>query len=144
MNFLRDIPIKWWAVIVGITFGSVALITINGAKEGYGRAAITAAGIAPLLCLVAGALLPKETPLEMAALVGGITALGGTALVLNLAKHAPLILGSAAEAAAKSFLDLRDDTATRIRQDGTPAESDPQADALIEKIDEQDRDGGYH
>ncbi len=144
MNLLREVPARWWAVMVGVAFGSMALITTTGNKDGFGKATMTAAGIAPLLCVVAGALLPAGTSLEVAALIGGFTALGGTALVLGLAKRAPLIIGAAVQAAAESYLDVNKDGATRIRRDGTPAEPDPQAEALIEEIDKQERDGGYH
>ena len=54
------------------------------------------------------------------------------------------VVGAAVQAAAESYLDVNKDGATRIRRDGTPAEPDPQAEALIEEIDKQERDGGYH
>ncbi|QQN73964.1 hypothetical protein [Croceicoccus sp. YJ47] len=136
MPIYRDIPPKWWAIVLGVFFGSMALITINGAREGYGKAVLTAAGIAPLLCLVAGALLPTGTSLEMAALVGGVTALGGTALVLGLAKKAPLILGAAVEAAARSYLTVDKGETTRIRDDQTPAAPNPELEQMARKIDD--------
>lgn len=139
LPWLREVPAKWWAVLVGVAFGSVALITINGAREGYGRAALTAVGIAPLLCLLAGALLPSGTSLEIAALVGGVTALGGTALVLTLAKKAPTIIGAAVGAAARSYLEIEPQPdgkrVTRRRVNGVPDDPSPELEALAKKFD---------
>ncbi|NVD43490.1 hypothetical protein [Qipengyuania atrilutea] len=139
MIWLREVPVRWWAVMVGIAFGSMALITINGPKEGYGKAVFTAAGIAPLLCVVAGAMLPSETSLEIAALIGGLTALGGTALVLALAKRMPVIVSAAIGAAARSYLEVETkdngkQSITRIDEKGLP-EPDKRLDALAHKLD---------
>ena len=141
MTWWKDIPPRWWAVMVGVAFGSLALITITGAKEGYSKSVLSAVGIAPFLCMFAGAMLPNDTSLEMAALVGGIAALGGTTLILSLSKRAPVIFGAAAEAAAKSFLELREGETTRIKPDGTPAMPDPVAEQLVEELKERDDEG---
>lgn len=103
-------PAKWYATIAGVFFGSIALITINGEKDGYGKSAITAIGLSPILSIIAGAMLPKNTPIELAALAGGIAALGGTALVLGVAKRAPGIFEAALTGAANAYLNKIDNT----------------------------------
>lgn len=147
MSLLRDIPPKWWAVLVGVTFGSLALIALDGPTKGYGKSILVGAMTAPLLCLFAGALLPDDTSLEMAALIGGMTALGGTALILSLARMVPSIATAALTGIAKSYLDITPTPpgephhVTRRRQDGTPEDANEELEKLARKLDDPP-DGG--
>ncbi|WP_370180232.1 hypothetical protein [Alteriqipengyuania sp.] len=140
----REIPPKWWAVVVGIAFGSLALTMLDGPKKGYLRTVVTAAGCAPLLCLFAGALLPDDTSLEIAALVGGVTALGGTALILHVQRVAPSLVTAGLIGIAESYLKITPRSGdeppeiTRLRRDGTPEEPDPEAERLAQELDEKD------
>ena len=136
MKWLKDIPHLWWAVCVGVFFGSVALISLEGPKKGYGKAAITGLMTAPLLALIAGGLLPKGTSLEVAALIGGVVALGGTAVILSVSRFAPTMVTAGLTGVAKSFLHISDSETTRIREDGTPLLPDPKAEQLAKELDD--------
>lgn len=136
MKWLKDIPHLWWAVVVGVFFGSIALISIEGPKKGYGKAIVAGIMTAPLLALIAGGLLPKGTSLEIAALTGGVVALGGSAVILSVARFAPTMVTAGLTGVAKSFLLISDGEKTRIREDGTPMSPDAEAEDLARKLDE--------
>ena len=144
MNWLREIPPRWWAVLVGVAFGSMALIALDGPTKGYGKSVMVGSMTAPLLCLFAGALLPTDTSLEVAALIGGMTALGGTALILTVARMVPTIATAALTGIAKSYLEITPTKpgsppkVTRVRKDGTPEDANTELDALACKLDERD------
>lgn len=95
MTWWRDIPPRLYAAAIGVLVGSIALITIRGQTDGYGKSTLVAAGIAPMLCIVAGALMPDGTSLQMAALIGGLTAMGGTNLLVRLTHRWSAIAESA-------------------------------------------------
>ena len=136
--WVREVPYKWWAVIVGIALGSMALITITGPKEGFAKSVFTAAGIAPFLCLLTGALLPRDTPLELAALLGGVVALGGTAIIMRLTRMSPVLFGAAFEAVAKTYLLMRAGEVTRLREDGTPMLPNEDLERRVQALDEKE------
>lgn len=137
-----NVPSRWWAVLVGVAFGSLALIALDGPTKGYAKSVVVGAMTAPLLCIMAGALLPDETSLEVAALIGGLTALGGTALILTVARMVPSIATAALTGIAKSYLDIspgspgQPSQVTRRREDGTPEDPDPELEELARKLDE--------
>ena len=135
-DWFAKIPHLWWAVVVGVFFGSVALISIEGPKKGYGKAIVAGLLTAPLLALIAGGLLPKDTTLEIAALIGGVVALGGSAVIMSVARFGPSMVTAGLTGVAKSFLHISDSEATRIREDGTPLTPDPEAEKLAKKLDE--------
>ena len=145
----RDVPPKWWAVMVGVSFGALALVYIDGPKKGWGRAVIGAFMTSPLLALIAGGLLPEDTSLEIAALIGGVVALGGTALLLAIGKMIPPLVTAGLTGMAQSYLHIsapREDgktEVTRIRTDGTPKEPDPEAEELARRIDGKDDDNDH-
>ncbi|MBB3034067.1 hypothetical protein [Alteriqipengyuania lutimaris] len=147
MSLLREIPPKWWAVLVGVAFGSLALIALDGPRKGYGKSVMVGAMTAPLLCLFAGALLPSGTSLELAALIGGMTALGGTALILTVARMVPSIASAALTGIARSYLEItptppgEPPKVTRVRQDGTPEEPDSELEELARQLDDPPEGG---
>lgn len=134
----RDIPPRWWAVLVGVLFGSVALIGIDGPKKGYSKAVIGGLLSAPFLALLAGALLPDGTSLEIAALIGGVVSVGGTGVIVTVGRYAPSLATAALTGVAESYLHINRGEATRLNRDGTPMTPDPEAEQLIEKIDKKD------
>ena len=142
----REIPPRWWAVLVGVAFGSLALISIDGPNKGYGKAVIAGLITAPVLALIAGAMLPPDTSVEIAALVGGIAALGGTGVIMSVARMAPSIVTGGLTGIATSYLHIsgtkrpEEPDVMRYRIDATPAEPDPDLDALAHKLDEKDED----
>lgn len=138
--WILKVPHLWWAVVVGVFFGSVALISIEGPKKGYGKAIVTGLLTAPLLALVAGGLLPKDTSLEMAALIGGVVALGGSAVIVSVARFAPGMVTAGLTGVARSFLLISETERLRLRDDGTPLAPDPEAEELLHKLDGDDDD----
>lgn len=138
MNLFDILPAKWAAVAVGVVAGSMAIVTITGQKTGFGKAAWSAAGIAPVLCIIAGAMLPPGTSLEIAAMAGGMAALGGTAVIMKLAEMAPRLFGAAMMGVANSYIEMEGRKTTRLREDGTP-EADAELDDITRRLDEPNR-----
>lgn len=136
MKWIAKVPHLWWAVCVGVFFGSVALVSIEGPKKGYARAIIAGILTAPLLALVAGGMLPKGTSLEMAALIGGVVALGGSAVIMAVARLAPSLVTAGLTGVARSFLHIQDGEQTRLREDGTPLAPDDKAEELARRLDD--------
>lgn len=139
----REVPLRWWAVLIGIAFGSLALVALDGPKKGYGRVTVMSILCAPLLAVVSGAMLPPGTTLEIAALVGGVTALGGIAVIAAIAKMAPGLVTAGLTGIARSYLQIEPTPpgehpkVTRLREDGTPAEPDEELERLARKIGEK-------
>ena len=134
----RNIPPKWWAVMIGVVFGSIALIAMDGPRKGYGKTVLGAILTAPLLALIAGGLLPRDTSLEIAAVVGGVVAVGGMGVVLAVARFAPAMVSAGLSGMATSYLKISAGETTRIHPDGTPTSPDPEADKLVRQFDEGD------
>lgn len=141
MRLLQEVPARWWAVLVGVLFGSLALISIDGPRKGYSKAVWAAALTGPLLSVIAGALLPKGASLEMAALVGGVVAVSGTSVILAVTRAVPPIVAAALTGAAQSYLKINPtppgepDELERLNPDGTPALPDPEAERLLRELD---------
>jgi hypothetical protein len=146
MIWLREIPPKWWAVVLGVFFGSLALMAVEGPKKGYSKAIVTGAMTAPFMSILAGALLPEDASLELAAAIGGVTALGGMALIMAVSRFAPTLAIAGLTGMARSFLHItngdmdRAKVVTRIREDGTPEEPEPKLEHLARKLDEDTTD----
>lgn len=146
MNLLREIPAKWWAVLLGVAFGSLALIAMDGPKKGYGRTIVTACLTAPLLSVLAGAMLPSDTSLEIAALIGGVTTLGGMAVIVAVSRLAPSLVTAGLTGIARTYLEInptpqgKPDEVTRRREDGTPENPEPTLDELARRFDERKDD----
>lgn len=140
----REIPPRWWAVLVGVAFGSLALVSIDGPNKGYAKAVIAGLMTAPVLALIAGAMLPRDTSVEIAALVGGIAALGGTGVIMSVARMAPSIITGGLAGVANSYLLItgtkqpEEPDVFRYRIDATPAEPDPELEKLAHEFDEKD------
>lgn len=143
MSLWREVPMRWWAVIVGVLFGSLALISIDGPRKGYGKAIWAAALTGPLLSLIAGALLPKEATLELAALIGGVVAVSGTSVILAVTRAVPPMVSAAITGAAQSYLKI-DPTppgeppeVKRFNSDNTPNFPMEGEDRLLRELDKE-------
>ncbi len=139
--WLREVPTKWWAVFVGVLFGSLALISIDGPRKGYTKAVWAAALTGPLLSVIAGALLPKGASLEMAALIGGVVAVSGTSVILAVSRAVPPIVSAALTGAAQSYLKINPTPpgeppeANRYNIDGTPDFPMEDQERLLRELD---------
>lgn len=143
MTFWRDIPARWWAVLIGIAFGSMALVAMNGPTKGYARSIVAAILTAPLLSLVAGSLIDEDSSLEFAALIGGIVAVGGMGVVLTIARMAPSLVTAGLTGMAKTYLhisasdDGKPGEVERLRRDHTPDVANPELDELARRFDDE-------
>lgn len=144
LHYIREVPARWWAVLVGVLFGSLALISIDGPRKGYGKAVFAAMLTGPLLALIAGALLPKGASLEMAALIGGVVAVSGTSVILTVARVVPPLVSAALTGAAQTYIKIspsppgQPPDVERLNPDGTPALPNPELDRLVRKLDEDE------
>lgn len=150
MQILKEVPPRWWAILVGVIFGSLALVAMNGPSKGYGKTIVAAVLTAPLLSLIAGAMLREDTSLEMAAVVGGIVSVGGMGVIIAVAKMAPTLVTAALSGAARSYLEIipteegkhpkvkRIDTISFPEEHKKLPNRNPELDDLIKKIDRID------
>ena len=155
MQILREVPPRWWAILVGVAFGSLALIAMNGPTKGYAKSVIAAVLTAPFLSIIAGAMLNEETTLEAAAFVGGVVASGGMAVILAVSKMAPTLVTAALTGAAQSYLEItptekgKHPKVRRIEnvefpdEDKETPEDSKELDELIDKIDKYNRSDYY-